>query len=140
MKEDILGVAMVKHLCPVCTSEEESIAMNQNLNPTSAAKVKALDGQPVGWLSQPCVSCQERANEFEIKGIHLVGMDPVKSEGAERMSQIYRTGDVITIDGKLFFEMFKGDDNSAQFARQWGFVFTEQSALDKMKKMNNGMD
>jgi hypothetical protein len=86
MKEDLLGVALVKEACPLCGALEDGpIILNKRLTPDEAKKVKALDGQTVGYMDHPCKECQEIMDQAFL----FIGVVEAKSDD---MKNPYRSG------------------------------------------------
>ena len=88
-KENVVGVALVKRLCPVCLKEEDAeIILNQILVPEEAKKVESIHGKVIGYSDKICNECKEKIGE----GVYFVGINPNKTEDTLNP---YRTGQII---------------------------------------------
>ena len=129
MREEKLGVALTKELCPVCTKEYDgSILMNSILDKREADKVKELHGKVTGVLEKPCTDCIDKLNGEE--AIYLIGVDSEKTTGNE-FQDIYRSGHIIALRTKAFKEIF---DNHPiiDFGLKNGFTFVDYRILEHL--------
>lgn len=86
MKEDRLGVAMVKEACPLCGALQDGpIILNKRLTPGEAKKVKDLHGQTIGYSEKPCKECQDIMNQAFL----LIGIVETKTDDPKNP---YRSG------------------------------------------------
>lgn len=82
----LLGVALVKEICPACTKEMDGpIILNTKLDKDEAENVEKMHGQVIGFSETFCKHCQDYAD----KGIILIGIDESKSDD---MRNPYRSG------------------------------------------------
>lgn len=99
-KDNVLGVALVMELCPICAVEIAGpIIMNTRLTKKNAKEVESMHGKVVGWSKEPCESCKE----LKKKGFILIGAVQAKSiEGKDP----YRSGNIWVIHHEKAIEMF----------------------------------
>lgn len=92
-----LGVALVKELCPVCLKEFDGpIILNEVLSKKNADKIRALNGQVVGFKEDICEECLEKLKSYrEERGISdLIFAVGVDSDLTEDERNPYRTGKI----------------------------------------------
>jgi hypothetical protein len=91
MENNNFEVALTKTACPICAKKEDGdLVLNKRIDRYSAAQVKKLHGQVVGW--KICNECEEAKNK---EAFFLVEIDPSKSEitdGKISPEGAYRTG------------------------------------------------
>lgn len=91
MENNNFEVAITKTACPICAKKEDGdLVLNNRIDRYSAAQVKKLHGQVVGW--KICNECEEAKNKG---AFFLVEVDPSKSEikdGKISPEGAYRTG------------------------------------------------
>lgn len=86
MKDDTLGVALVKEACSLCGKVEDGpIVMNTRLTKSNAEKVEAMHGQVIGYMPEPCDTCKD----LMTKGFLLIGIIEEKSD---EPNNPYRSG------------------------------------------------
>jgi hypothetical protein len=101
-KTDLIGVARVYYLCPVCeepVEDQTEILLNTRLTAEHANKVKALDGKPAGYAKKICSSCHDKIGD----GIYLVGVIEQKTDDPKNP---YRSGNIIGIKRQAFERIF----------------------------------
>jgi hypothetical protein len=71
MSENNLEVALVKRACPVCGDLfDGELVLNSILTKKNAEEIKNLHGKTVGYLEEPCESCQNHMKQ----GIIVIGV------------------------------------------------------------------
>jgi hypothetical protein len=76
-KEQNLEFALAKEACPVCGALVDGpILMNTKLTKKEAEKTKNLHGRVIGYLKDPCDSCQDLMS----KGFLLIGVIEEKTD------------------------------------------------------------
>lgn len=101
MSSDNLAVGRVHELCPICGKPmNHSIILNTKLTKKDAEQIKELDGKAIKISEDACEECLKHKDEC----IHVIGVDPSKSEFDNTMANIYRTGQIVGVrkDFKLF--------------------------------------
>lgn len=100
---NIVGVALVKELCPMCAKEIEGpIILNTVLTPARAKEVESLHGQVIGFAEQPCDECKE----LKTKGFVLIGVVEAKTDDIRNP---YRSGNIWVITHEASKTMFPPD-------------------------------
>lgn len=84
-----LGIALVKHLCPVCLNPEESIIMNNRLTEKNAKEIESMHNKNVGYTKEPCDQCKDWMKQ----GIVVIGVDVNKSTD----ESMYRSGHISVV-------------------------------------------
>lgn len=120
MKENRLGVALVKRACKLCgNAYNAEIILNKLLSVDKAQKVEEMHGKVVGYMDEPCEKCKEY---MEI-GFLLIEVDEEKSIDH---SNPYRTGRIFVITHEAahrFFDSLKDSDKCA---------FVTSKAIEKL--------
>lgn len=99
-KENKLGVALAKELCPICAKQIDGpILMNTRLTPGEAKKVEELHGQVIGWSKEPCDECKE----MKAKGFILIGAVEKKTTDA---TNPYRSGNIWVVHPSVATDLF----------------------------------
>lgn len=92
MKESVVGTALAKELCIVCTKEIDGpILINTRLSAEEAKKIEKLHGQIIGFAEEPCQECKENIN----KAFMFIGFDEEKSDMENLPEGFYRTGQIV---------------------------------------------
>lgn len=94
---DVLGVALVKELCPVCLKEFDGpIILNEVPSKKNAKEVKALHGKVVGFKEDICEECLETLKNFrkDRDVSDLIFVVGVNSDLTEDERNPYRTGEI----------------------------------------------
>jgi hypothetical protein len=100
MKENVLGVALVKRACPACGAlEDGEIVMNTVLTKNNADKVNELNGKAIGYMDKPCKNCSELIE----KGFLLIGCIESLSDDP---TNPYRSGHQWVITNEAAERMF----------------------------------
>ena len=101
--ENIVGIALTKELCMICTKEMEGgIVMNTRLTPTNAKRVEALHGEVVGWSKELCDECID----MKSKGFVLIGAVEAKTED---VTNPYRSGNIWVVKQEVADRLFEGN-------------------------------
>jgi hypothetical protein len=100
MRDEKLGIALVKRACPACGSPEDAeIIMNTRLTKHHANEVESLNGKTIGYLDKPCKSC----NDLMSKGFLLIGC---VSSLTDDLNNPYRSGHQWVITNEAAKRMF----------------------------------
>jgi hypothetical protein len=87
-KDDVLGAAVLKELCPICAKEvNSSILINRKLTKSEAKKVNDLHGGNV-WSKEWCDECKKLK---ELGGVILIGAVEAKTTD---VTNPYRSGNI----------------------------------------------
>lgn len=122
MSEDILGVALTKEICPVCAKTEDGpIIMNKRLSKSEAKKVKALHGQALQYMKEPCVECKDMMS----KGFVLIGAVEKKTTD---VTNPYRSGNVWCVKQEVADTLF-----APHPAPPSGVAFIDVTVAEQMK-------
>jgi len=77
MNKNNLEVALVKRACPVCGDLfDGELVLNSILTKKNAGEVKDLHGKTIGYLEEPCESCQK----YMKQGIIVIGIIEDKTD------------------------------------------------------------
>ena len=99
-KKNVVGIALIRELCPVCTKENDgSILINQKLTEKAAQEVEKLH-ESVQWSKNLCPDCQTMKD----RGFILIGAVEAKTEDA---TNPYRSGNVQCVEHKVAEDLFK---------------------------------
>ena len=104
MKEDILGVALVKEACPLCGALTDGpIIMNTILTEHRAKEVRDLHGKTIGYSNEPCNECKEIMSQAFL----IIGVVESKTDDEKNP---YRSGNKWGIKKESAIRMF-GEEN-----------------------------
>ena len=123
VKENTLGVALVKEACRVCGKLMDGpIIMNTRLSKPMAQKVEELHGKTTGYAKEPCQECQDMMKQ----GILLVGVVEAKTDDHNNP---YRSGNRWVVSEDFIKRAF-GD--MAEEVISKGVAFFSVEAAHKM--------
>ena len=128
MKENILGVALVKEVCPICTRQMDGpIIMNTRLSEKNAKEVESLHGKTVGFSEEPCSECKE----MKEKGFILIGVVEAKTDDKKNP---YRSGNIWVITHDYANKLFNNTPPDK------GVAFIDVIAADKVGLPDSKLD
>lgn len=131
--EDVIGVALVHYVCPICgkpIENDSAIIMNKILTKKRAKEVNELNGKCVGFSNKACDECASHKDDC----IYIIEIDEEKSEP----NNLYRTGRYLGVikDFPLFVdhpEFILETDNGVKYCFMSDKVIKEIGFYDKEK-------
>lgn len=109
-EENKLGVALAKEACPACGALVDGpILMNNKLTKKEAEKVEDLHGKVIGYLDEPCDSCQDLMSQ----GFLLLGVDMSKTTDE---TNPYRSGHQWVITHEAVDKLFNNINTDLGYA------------------------
>lgn len=116
MNDKTLGVAMVKHVCPVCAEyTEDSILMNTRLTQSNAKKVEEANGQIIGYMDEPCPQCQE----YMKQGCVLITVDETRTQDWKNP---FRTGGFFVLKDEAISRIFDESMSALVIKKRVGYI------------------
>ena len=127
MNNDVVGVAHVKYVCPVCCKESDSaLVLNQRLTKRAKEEVERMHEKVLGYADEMCKECKKTIGE----GAYIIIVDDSKFEEGNP----YRTGHVIGVTKECIEK--NHDEETAKNILKYQMMFMDIKVAEKSGVMD----